>query len=199
MLKSCVVYLPGSGGTFLHRILRLSAKVSAAEINNNVKKRFEKFTQWDSQDWKSKELYGYPHYRQGLEEYCVNEQSTSWYIDVWHPKELLDHVGVLWDQNFFESLIIIDSTIDNKEFLLENQGTKKYHLDWPEEFKSQETCKEKFSDIVTLIPFDNFFKWELFQNNIVEIDKKVNLDLPMDLVKKLWTAWFTESCKVWTL
>lgn len=197
MLKSCVMYLPGTGGTFLHRVLRLSPKVSATEIADTVEQRFEHFVQWDATHWKSKESYGYPAYRDGLEDYVVNEQSSSWYIDVWHAKELLNNLNVLWDQTFFESLIIIDSNITHKEFLLKNQNSKGYYLDWDAEYQAQEICKKKFDNIAILIPFDSFFNWDLFLPEITKINNQLELELPMDLVEKLWTAWFTESCKAW--
>ena len=206
MLKAAVVYIPGSGGNFLYRVLNLSERfINPGDTDpNNIQRmssleRLAMMNNWistDTETWKDNEDLFQPGYRTSSTPYVDYEQTPNWFLDNWHPNELVSNLDTLFGENFYQHLVVIDA-LDHKDFLLRNQRTKKYGLDWPVQTQALEQCLTQFSDRVVMIPFSSFFEWALFAQEIERIGDQLDLALPMDLVYELWAKWYTESQKLW--
>jgi len=222
MLKTAVVYTPGSGGNFLYRVLNLSERFfNPGESDPSqaptltADQRLELLNNWisnNTESWKNNESLFQPGYRRNVESWCNNldmpddqesvasyvdyESSPHWFIDIWHPSELVKNLGVLWGDNFYETLIVIDS-FRYRDFLLRNERTKKYTVNWEENQQALERCYQQFYDRIITVPFESFFEWALFRAEIENINQRLELDLDMDLVYKMWTRWYTKSVQIW--
>lgn len=201
MLKCCILYLPGSGGSFLHRTLTLSTKTiigNHLDIDLSAQQRFDLTNHWNSSDWKKAERRERLGYKSGDRDYADFVNTPKWLIDVWHPEEFHDHVGILWqpDLSFFELLVAIDPT-GHRAFLERNSATKKYRLDWDREWERYVWCKNQFKNIWEEYPFDHLLELDKFLSMISQINDKLLLDLDFDLVETLWQHWYAGSIKIW--
>jgi hypothetical protein len=210
MLKTLILYLPGTGGSFLQRVLTLSEKTIAGTGGDNadeyqirfpVAERLARNLQWGGHGsrWKEHERLTRYGCVLGINDWVDYEKSPLWFIGKWHPGECIRFKKQgLFGENFFKSIIDIQVTIEHKKFLLDNQQSKKYTLDWDKEYQELEHVVEVCADIPRLtIPFSNFFKQQEFLDSIAYINQQLDLELNMDYVTQLWQRWFAESNKVW--
>ena len=201
MLKSCILYLPGSGGNFLHRTLTLSPKTiigNYLDVDLSAQQRFDLYNHWNSNDWQKAERREFLSYKLGDRHYQDFVDTPRWLIDVWHPDEFCRHIDVLWepDLDFFQLLIAIDPS-GHRNFLERNRTTKKYFLDWDLEWERYVWCKDRFKDIWVEYPFDHLLELDSFLAMISQIDDRLDLGLDFNLVESLWRNWYDESVKTW--
>ena len=208
MLKTAVVYLPGSGGNFLYRTINLGPHTmdpneldpAANVIRTTPEQRLKMFNNWGSlnrEDWKDRECEFLPGHKLDKDFYLY-EQSDLWYVDCAHSNEFLNNIEVLNldGKHFFETLVLIDPR-GREKFLLDNQRRKKYSCKLELELLAHEELSRRYPDRIVSIPFDSFFAWETFEPYIVKIDQRLGLDLPMAAVKENWEGWITHSKNVW--
>jgi len=212
MLKTLILYLPGTGGSFLQRVLTLSEKTIAGTGGDNVDEyqirfsaaeRLARNLQWGGHGsrWKEHERLTRYGYMLGVNDWVDYKDSPLWFIDKWHPSQFRffkSKKQELFGANFFESIIDIQVTDEHKKFLLDNQQSKQYTLDWSDQCEHLEHVMKDYADIPWLtIPFSNFFNQQEFLDSIVQIDQQLDLELNLDYVTQLWQRWFAESNKVW--
>lgn len=208
MLKATIIYLPGSAGSMLYKTLTLSKKTITGTVGRDLteyekeltaEEKFNQYSTWDSQNWKKEEGKNTLSFKLGLIDFYHYERCKLWLIDSWHPVEFYDQYtkNILWSDNFYEKVILIQTTTDHKDFLLKNQNAKQYHLEFDNEYQHQIKLQNMFQDRLLMIPFDSFFNKNTYLDQIVLLDTKLNLELDMELVAKLWQNWFQESSLVW--
>jgi len=209
MLKATIIYLPGSAGNMLYKTLTLSEKTitgtSGRDLNEYEKEltaeeKFNRYSIWDSQNWKKEETKDCLNFKLGLVDFYHYEQCKLWLIDHWHPVEFYNQytTNMLWGDKFYEKVILIQVAPDHKEFLINNQSTKQYHIDFDNEYQHQIKLQNMFEDQLLVIPFDSFLNKDTYLYQIGLLDTKLNLQLNTDLVVKLWQNWFKESSRVWS-
>lgn len=208
MLKATIIYLPGSAGSMLYRTLTLSKKTitgtSGKDLNEYEKEltaeeKFNQYLNWNSQHWKKGENTHALSFKLGLVDFYHYEQSKLWLIDCWHPVEFYNQYtkNTLWGNNFYENVILIQTTTDHKDFLLKNQNAKQYYLNFDDEYQYQIKLHNMFQDRLLTIPFDSFFNKNTYLDQIVQLDTKLKLELDLGLVARLWHSWFQESSRAW--
>lgn len=207
MLKATIVYLPGSGGAFLYRTLTLSEHTAFAdsrtELNYNrlvaSSERITNYSVWTSDHWKQGETQWSPAYKTQPVEFIQFELTDNWIIDLWHPAEFLTHDerGLAWEPGAWPNLIFIQVNDTHKDFLLNNQSTKQYQLDWTAEMTAYNKLKDRYADRGLYIDFDAFFDPTAYVQAVQAIDQRLELNLNFDYVKQLWQSWYDQSKKVW--
>jgi hypothetical protein len=208
MLKATIIYLPGSAGNMLYKTLTLSEKTitgtSGRDLNEYEKQltaeeKINRYSTWDSKNWKKEEIKDSLNFKLGLVDFYHYEQCKLWLIDQWHPVEFYNHytTNILWGDNFYEKVISIQVTTDHKDFLINNQNTKQYSLNFDDEYQHQLKLQNMFQDRLLLIPFDSFFNEHTYLDQIILLDTKLNLELDIRLVARLWQNWFRESSRIW--
>ena len=206
MLTAVIIFLPGTGGSFLCRTLTLSEKtvfgdtVSESNYGRHIdsKTRLSSY-KWDSKDWKKEESKFVYAYRRGLLDFYHYETTPFKLIDNWHPEEFYRHDqnSICWNKGAWPKYIFIQPNESHKSFLLKNQTTKKYKLDWDTEIKYMKLLRTQYGADSIDIEFDDFFNQTRFVDNIQRIDQILDLDLSIDLVKIAWQEWYDESQKIW--
>ena len=116
-------------------------------------------------------------------------------IDYWHPNEFLD-LDLWTDNSFYQYVILIDST-NKQDFLIANQQSKHYNLDWAWEKSAYDSIREQYQDQVLTINFDDFFDGNRFIQAVKKLDQALDLELNYVLVEKLWTRWYNQSLQAW--
>lgn len=201
MLMANIIYLPGTGGTFLRRALSLSDRAIMSEPDSwpSAKVKFDFYKEWDLSNWTSKEILYRPRYRDGESEFYLYEQSTGYLIDAWHPVEFLTHDSnnLVWETGAWPYLIFINATDQYREFLEANQYTKQYRLDWDQEHRAMSQLQETYRDKKIEIDFDDLLDRDRFVAASSKINLEMALDLDMLLVEKLWEDWYHKSQIVW--
>ena len=208
MLKATIIYLPGSAGNMLYKTLTLSEKTITGTSGRDLKEyektltaeeKFNRYSIWDSQNWKKEETKDCLNFKRGLVDFYHYEQSKLWLIDQWHPVEFYNQYtkNILWGDNFYEKVISVQVTPIHKDFLINNQKAKQYYLNFDDEYKCQHRLQDMFQDRLLPIPFDSFFNENTYLDQIILLDKKLNLELDVGLVAKLWKNWFQESSRAW--
>lgn len=208
MLKATIIYLPGSAGNMLYKTLTLSEKTITGTSGRDLgeyektltaEEKFNRYSIWDSQNWKKEETKDCLNFKLGLVDFYHYEQCRLWLIDHWHPVEFYNQytTNILWGEKFYEKVISIQVAPAHKDFLINNQNTKKYYLDFDNEYQHQLELQNMFQDRLLTIPFDSFFNQDTYLDQIILLDTNLNLKLDMSLVAKLWQNWFQESFKIW--
>jgi hypothetical protein len=207
MLKAAIVYLPGTAGSFLYRVLTLSERTGPCDTREklnynctiNAEIRLDNYTSWNANHWKQGESKWFPAYKSGLVNFVDYEVTPAWIINPWHPDEFLHHdqQSIVWETGAWPWLIFITVEPDHKEFLLRNQKTKQYHLDWNNEITALNKLRTQYANRCIDIKFDSFFNEESFVDAVSKIDQKLELNLNFNYVRLLWKSWYTESQKVW--
>jgi hypothetical protein len=209
MLVAPIIYIPGTGGNFLYRVLTLSEKtafgdsVDTAELNYNhhvaTLDRLAKYNTWNSEDWKGEELKYNPAYKTGTLEFHNYETTTYKIIDPWHPSEFYDHDqnSKCWEKGAWPNYIFIQTSDRHKTFLLNNQTTKQYNLDWQTQTTCMQQLKTQYQSQSIDIDFDDFFDQQQFLSSVGRVDRQLELSLDFDLVKIMWQKWYVESQKIW--
>jgi len=208
MLKATIIYLPGSAGNMLYKTLTLSEKTITGTSGRDLREyektltaeeKFNRYSIWDSQNWKKEETKDCLNFKRGLVDFYHYEQSKLWLIDQWHPVDFYNQYtkNILWGDNFYEKVISVQVTPSHKDFLINNQKAKQYYLDFDDEYQHQLKLQNMFQDRLLPIPFDSFFNEDTYLDQIILLDKKLNLELDVGLVAKLWKNWFQESSRAW--
>ena len=201
MLLANIIYLPGTGGSFLRRALTLSDRAIMHDSRQQIsaQEKFLLYNNWNSQEWKQAEKMYRPAYKTGDQEFYLYEQSNLYLIDAWHPAEFIEHdnLGTAWQTGAWPWLIFVTVEQHHKEFLEQNQSSKSYSLDWQKESESIRYLIDRYHDRALYLKFDDLFDELIFLQNIQGIDRKINLNLDLTLVNQLWIRWYTESMKVW--
>jgi hypothetical protein len=164
-----------------------------------AEEKFNRYSIWDSQNWKKEETKDCLNFKRGLVDFYHYEQSKLWLIDQWHPVDFYNKYtkNILWGDNFYEKVISVQVTPSHKDFLINNQKAKQYYLNFDDEYKCQHRLQDMFQDRLLPIPFDSFFNEDTYLDQIILLDKKLNLELDVGLVAKLWKNWFQESSRAW--
>lgn len=198
-----ILYLPGTGGIFLRRVLSMNRHsiVSSVDQHVDLQQKFELFNVWDSSNWKPKEILHRPLYRTGHEEFYKFEESDQWLIDAWHPGEFIDHeqTGQCWIPGVWPGFVFITVNDKHRTFIEQQQKNKSYDLDWDWEQLNFSKAQQMYSDRAVEINFDCFFDCDNFLNQVTVIDKHFQLELDLTLVKLMWENWYRHSVQVWKI
>lgn len=201
MLAASVIYLPGTGGSFLRRVLTLSDKSIMHHANEKLSatQKFLSYDNWTAHDWKQGEKQHRPAYRTGDQEFWRFESSPLYHIDAWHPAEFVDYDShaTVWQTGAWPWLIVITVTDQHRIFLEQNQATKTYSLDWLWEKDRLAVIVERYPERVISIPFESLRDRCDFLQHIRMIDQALDLDLDLDLVDRLWHSWYRASMLTW--
>jgi hypothetical protein len=201
MLKAAIIYIPGTGGSFLRRALSLGQNliVETAYEVVDVDTKFALFNNWNFANWKSAEKLHRPAYRYNKQEFYHFEQSKLWLIDAWHPTEFLQHdiQGSCWISGYWDNLIFINVNDSIREFIECNQQTKAYQVDWQKETSNLAVLRNQYKNKIVDIDFDDLCNQQEFLLQIDKINSELELELDMNLVAQLWKSWHTASDKIW--
>jgi len=201
MLKAAIIYIPGTGGSFLRRALSLGQNfiVETAYEEVDVGQKFALFNNWNSINWKTAETLHRPAYRNNRQDFYHFEQSQLWLIDAWHPTEFLQHdqQGICWVPGNWNNLIFINVNDSIREFIEYNQQTKAYRVDWQEETNNLALLRNQYKNKIVDIDFDDLCNQQQFLVQVNKINSKLELQLDMDLVAQLWKSWHTASEQIW--
>ena len=201
MLKVAIIYVPGTGGSFFRRVLSLSEStiVSNSTKQISAEEKFELFNNWDAKNWKASEQLGCPAYRDGSEDFFYFEESHLSLIDAWHPTEFLEHDQKenCWTTGAWPHLTFIDVKDSHHNFILKNQRTKTYTLDWNKEIQHMHELKQLYVDRSITIDFDDLLQKSTFESCLTRINSKFELDLRLDLAVALWDKWYDQSQQTW--
>jgi len=201
MLKAAIIYIPGTGGSFLRRALSLGQNliVETAYEVVDVDTKFALFNNWNVANWKSAEKLHRPAYRSNRQEFYHFEQSKLWLIDAWHPTEFLQHdlQRSCWIPGHWDNLIFINVNDSIREFIECNQRNKAYQVNWQKETNNLAVLRNQYKNKIVDIDFDDLCNQQEFLLQINKINSKLELKLDIDLVAQLWKSWHTASDKIW--
>ena len=204
MLAATIVYMPGSAGMFLYRVLTLSERTITGTTGADPKEysrrltaeeKFERYNNWDGDSWITAESTTLLSFKCSDVDYYHYVDSDLALIDYWHPNEFLD-LDLWTDNSFYQYVILIDST-NKQDFLIANQQSKHYNLDWAWEKSAYDSIREQYQDQVLTINFDDFFDGNRFIQAVKKLDQALDLELNYVLVEKLWTRWYNQSLQAW--
>ena len=204
MLKAAIVYLQGSGGNLLSRTLSLSEKTIAylpAEYRQqqpylelSAIERFKFYNNWDLTDWiKSESLSVW--YKNGSQHFINYENSNLWLIDQFHPAmfEFESNKNVLWDGiNSWEHLIFIkylDSSVELIKKLAKLKRPDMTHVLQIERTELNTFAKMKSTYQANFINWEHMREKNSYIDAIESLSQKLDLDLDLELVVKLWESW----------
>lgn len=208
MLKATVIYIPGSGGSFLTRVLGLTERAICGTNGQNLqeyaahvtaKEKFNKYNNWVPTQWKSAENSCHLGYKLGLVDFHHYEQSDLWLIDCWHPMEFINlrDNKSLWGEQTYEYKVFIRVSEHDRDFLIKNQKSKAYTLDWAQEYAALQNLQQQYKDHSISIEFADMMNKSKFLSSVDKINCQLNLDLDIDLVQQMWVKWFDTSSKIW--
>jgi hypothetical protein len=201
MLKAAIIYIPGTGGSFLRRALSLGKDliVESAYDTVDIEQKFSLFNNWNAVDWKPAEKLWRPAYRDNKQEFYHFEQSNLLLIDAWHPMEFLQHdqQESAWPAGKWANLIFINVNESAREFIERNQKTKAYCVDWQREMHSLTVLRNQYKDNIYDIQFDDLLDQQQFLTHANKINSQLNLNLNMNLVAQLWKSWYNASLAIW--
>ena len=201
MLMANIIYLPGSGGSFLRRALTLSDRAVMADPQHKITalEKFSCYSNWNHAEWKQAEKMHRPAYRTGQQEFWLFEQSDMYVIDAWHPAEFDEHdrKGTAWNPGAWPWLVVITVGEQHRLFLHQNQATKCYTLDWNKEHTHLQNLIARYESRMINLDFDDLLDRSRFLLAVERIDRCLHLDLVMPLVDQLWATWYQESMAVW--
>ena len=201
MLTAAVIYVPGSGGSFLRRALCLSddAIFEHADVAVSALDKFHCYNNWNTNDWKSTERLFRPLYRTGVQEFCDFEKSALRLIDAFHPEEFWNHEQnqIAWLENAWPNLIFISVNPSRRNFLENNQGTKNYSVNFDLEHLYWQQLFDRYDGAKYLLDFEQLLSWQDFSVWVNNIDQHLELGLRFDLVQQLWASWFECSSRIW--
>ena len=212
MLKAAIVYLQGSGGNLLSRSLSLSEKTVAylpveysqqqPYLELSALERFTFYNNWDHNDWPKSESLSI-WYKHGRQDFVNYENSDLWLIDQFHPAMFKSETikQVLWDSiNVWEHLIFVKYQSSSIGLIKKIAKLKRPDLAHIGQIDFTELFT--FNDIQRDYPAAIIVNWEdmLIQTNyikiIAQLSEKLNLDLDLPLVTKLWQSWKTSTDKL---
>lgn len=201
MLKAAIIYIPGSGGSFLRRALSLAKDliVETAYDSVDIEQKFSLFNNWNLINWKLGERQHRPAYRDNRQDFYQFEQSELLLIDAWHPTEFLQHdkQQICWPVGKWANLIFINVNESHREFIENNQQTKSYYVNWQNEIESLAILRDQYSNSIIDIQFDDLLDRQQFLIQTNKINFRLDLNLDMNLVAQLWESWYHASQKIW--
>lgn len=201
MLKAAIIYIPGSGGSFLRRALSLSNQSifeNAFETKSSQEK-FSLFNNWNEYDWKSAETLYRPLYRLNQQDFIDFEVSNLFLIDAWHPVEFTecDQSQRCWEKGAWPNLIMISINRSFRPFIESNSGRKKYSVDWDKEQQAMTDIRAIYQDKIIDLDFTDMLNEQKFLRQIESISFKLSLNLEINLASSLWQKWIDKSNRIW--
>ena len=211
MLKAAIVYLQGSGGNLLSRTLSLSEKTVAylpidyrqqqPYLELSALERFKFYNNWDHKDWIKTESLDI-WYKQGLQDFVNYENSDLWLIDQYHPAMFKSEITkkVLWDNiNVCEHLIFIKYHPLSVGLIKKLAKLKRPDLAHIDQIDFTELFT--FNDIqrnysATMVNWEDMLVQNNYINTVAQLSEKLNLNLDLTLVAKLWQSWKTATDKL---
>ena len=204
MLKAAIVYLQGSGGNLLARSLALSEKTVAylpveysqqqPYLELSAPDRFAFYNNWDHTDWiKSESLSIW--YKHGRQDFVNYENSDLWLIDQFHPAMFKSETTkqVLWDNiNVWEHLIFIkyqSSSVNSIKKLAKLKRPDYTHVLQIERTELNIFAKMQSTYQANIINWEHMLEKNSYIDAIKNLSQKLNLDLDLELVVKLWQSW----------
>jgi hypothetical protein len=201
MLKASIIYIPGTGGSFLRRVLSLGKNmiVDLAYRKLDTDQKFNLFNNWNSHNWKMAEALYRPEYRSGAQNFFEFEKSPLFLIDAWHPTEFLSHDQgqQCWNTGAWPCLIFLHIKENQRSFIEVNCGTKNYSVDWVQEQKNYKILKQQYQTQSIELDFEDMCDKNLFLTAIEKIDLHLGLDLNKSMVSEMWQNWYKKSTQVW--
>lgn len=201
MLKAAIIYIPGSGGSFLRRVFSMSENsiVTNPDIKLTVEEKFNLFTQWNTHHWKAGERKGQPGFRAGSDDFYLYETSHLELVDAWHPTEFLEHDRnqQCWLTSAWQHLIFVNIDDSRREFIERNQKTKYYQVDWPREQAAMTELKQQYQDRSTEIDFEDLLDLAKFIPVVERTNQQLNLGIDLTRIADLWHSWHRASQETW--
>ena len=212
MLKATIIYLHGSGGNFLNRVLALSEKTipfvdhysteKQATMKMSAIDRFSLYNRFSPEQWRQGEYSVSMKFIWGKEDFVDYELSPLWLIKAYHPHVFVDETakGILWDQKdiSWQNIIFITVDPEDLDFLNSVSKNKDYPPNGTALVELIKNLHAQYSDALT-IPFKSFLDKSKFISEIKRFDKVLNLDLDFELVERLHESWLTASKECWSL
>ena len=211
MLKAAIVYLQGSGGNLLSRTLTLSEKTIAylpveysqqqPYLELSVLDRFAFYNNWDHKDWIKTESLDI-WYKQGRQDFVNYENSDLWLIDQFHPAMFNAETTkkVLWDNiNVWEHLIFIkylDSSVELIKKLAKLKRPDMSHVLQIERTELSTFARMQSTYQTTVINWEHILEKDSYIDAIEHLSQKLDLNLNLTLVIKLWQSWKTATDKL---
>jgi predicted CopG family antitoxin len=212
LLKVAIVYLQGSGGNLLSRTLALSEKTVAylpAEYSQqqprlklSAQQRFLLYNNWNPVDWPGSETTLRIWYHAGLQDFVNYENSDLWLIDHFHPEmfKFESDRKLLWDNiNSWEQLIFIKYQSSSIELIKQLAKLKRSDLDHVRQIEQTEleTFDKLQSDYqANIVHWEHMLEKDSYVDVIHQLSQKLDLDLDLALVAKLWQSWKTATDKL---
>ena len=213
MLKVAIVYLHGSGGNLLSRTLALSEKTVAylpveysqqqPYLKLSAQQRFLLYNNWNSADWPSTENALKIWYHAGLQDFVNYENSNLWLIDHFHPAmfKFESDRKLLWNNiNSWEQLIFIKYQPSSIALIKHLAKIKRPDLD--SVYQLEQTELETFNKLqasyyqADTINWEHMLEKDSYIDAIEHLSQKLDLNLNLTLVVKLWQSWKTATDKL---
>lgn len=201
MLKAAIIYVPGTGGSFLRRVFSMSATsiVTDPEQQITLEQKFELFNTWRSDRWKAGENQARPGFRSGADDFYLYENSALSLVDAWHPAEFLQHEQAqqCWIAGAWQHLIFVTVGEQHRSFVEQNQTTKFYQVKWGREQAAMQQLQETYAERSAQIAWDDVVDYTRFESAVRRIDQELGLGLEIDLAVALWPEWYKKSQETW--
>ena len=210
MLKAAIIYLQGSGGNLLSRVLTLSPQTIAylpKELSQQQHRfeigafqRYVLYNNWDRDNWTQTETNIRLWYHSGLNDFVNYEWSDMFLIDKFHPCmfDYEDKRSLLWTkESQWQHLIFIRYRPESLDTIVSLASKKRPDLDHQKQIYSKELyCMEKLIETHQTrleIWWEDMLQLNLFLNSISMIADKLELSLDKELVSNLWKKWYQQT------
>jgi hypothetical protein len=211
LLKAAIVYLQGSGGNLLSRTLSLSEKTVAylpveysqqqPYLELSAPDRFAFYNNWDHTNWiKSESLSIW--YKHGRQDFVNYENSDLWLIDQFHPAMFNAETTkkILWNNiHVWEHLIFIkylDSSVELIKKLAKLKRPDMSHVLQIERTELNIFAKMQSTYKINVINWEHMLEKDSYINAVEHLSRKLDLNLNLTLVIKLWQSWKTATDKL---
>lgn len=196
MLTACIVYVQGSAGNLIARSLALDPTTVAYGHANSAAGRAIEYANWDSTNWTQSEKQLEIDYLRGDAEFVTHEKNEQKLVHRLHPAQFVDGSNILWtgEYNWQNLIFIVPDDIETITKLAQRKRTDLNH-------KSQITKETQiWNNLVEQatykVNFTELLDDQKFYMHIDNLCAIINVNYYPELVKKIWTKWYTETCKL---
>lgn len=196
MLTACIVYVQGSAGNLVARSLALDPTTVAYGQSNNAVDRAVEYANWNSANWTQSEKQLEIDYLRGDAEFVSHEQSEQKLVHRLHPAQFVDGSKILWTGEYtWQNLIFI--VPDDIETITKLAQRKRIDLDHQSQITKETQIWNNLVEQATYkVNFTELLDDQKFYMHIDNLCAIINVNYYPELVKKIWTKWYTETCKL---
>jgi hypothetical protein len=210
MLKAAIIYLQGSGGNLLSRVLTLSPQTIAylpkefSQRQHYFKigafDRYQLYNNWNSKNWTQTENDIRLWYHCGSNDFVNYESSAMFLIDQFHPC-MFDYENkrsLLWTkESRWQHLIFIRYRPESFGKIVSLASKKRPDLDHAKQIYSKELdCMETLIETHQNrleIWWEDMLKLNSFLDSTKIIADKLQISLDWDLASNLWNKWHQQT------